>query len=384
MAALDLIGTTQEICAQELVGIHCFKHLPSQLLEMERLIDKMLTTDFEKYTSADLNRPWTEDQKVLEEDKLVCIISGLLRKKNFTFVETYKEEAIVTVKAIVKQLVIEIIASGDDEICLTGAGEEAQSLSLSDWIILLESATKTLSKLLKRVKSVHDVMEQITLASAGRPINGGLDLYDSEQFLSETDHKLMATKLKDLLNSVCNYCHERCANLVSNQSLEKTTATADQIAKLSAIVAEFSRNCEIISGSQSAALKAAVTNQGNRFAQKFHSERKSKLALLLDNERWKQADVPAEFQRIIDSISQNNFVWEKRMDAGKSPASAVLIVEGQPFVLVGSALLLVQIVSEYCRCAALLPLIALQLSRNVMDLLRTFNSRYENTFWFWF
>ena len=31
VAALDLISTTQEILAQELNGIHCFRHLPLQL-----------------------------------------------------------------------------------------------------------------------------------------------------------------------------------------------------------------------------------------------------------------------------------------------------------------------------------------------------------------
>lgn len=379
VAALDLIGTTQEICAQELIGVHCFRHLPSQLSEMERLIDKMLTTDFERYSAADLNRPWATDAaKVLDEDKLVCIVSGLLRKKNFNFVDTYKEEAIVTIKAIIKQLVIEVIAASDaaDDACLTGNGEEAQSLSLPDWIRLLESATRTLTKVLQRIKAVHDVMLQIADVSAGAAVTAGVSsLFEAEAFLSSTDHRLVLIKLKDLLQAVCHYSHERCANLISNQSMERSIATADQIAQLSSIVTEFTGICERISGTQSTVLKAAVTNQGNRFAQKFHAERKSKMALLLDNERWKQADVPAEFQKIIESIGRNDFVWEKRSDWETAPASAVLIVDGEPYALVGSALLLVQIVSEYCRCAAQVPLIAMQMSRNVVDLLRTFNSR---------
>lgn len=400
VAALDLIGTTQEICAQELVGIHCFRHLPSQLLEMERLIDKMLTTDFEKYATADLNRPWTaSEQRVQEEEKLVSIISGLLRKKNFAFVDTYKEEAVTTIKAMIKQMVIEVIAASDDEVCLTGHGEESQSnLSLADWIVLLEAATGTLSKLLTRIRAVHDVMEQINDASAGKVVNG-ISFFDSEAFLAEEDHKLVATRLKDLLQSVCNYCHDRCSKLVSAQSLERSTATAEQIQRLSEIVVDFTGLCESICGGPiTGVLKVAVTAQGVKFAQKFHGERKSKLALLLDTERWKQADVPTEFQRIIDCISQGSFAWDKDlhrigmngvnghhevpMNGGgqggerkATPASAVLIVDGEPFALVGAALLLVQICSEYCRCASQLPLIAVQLSRNVVDLLRTFNSR---------
>ncbi|XP_055680645.1 vacuolar protein sorting-associated protein 54 [Lutzomyia longipalpis] len=376
VAALDLIGTTQEIVAQELVGVHCFRHLPSQLMEMERLVDKMLTTDFEKYATADFNRPLTANEKVLDEDKLVCIISGLLRKKNFTFVGTYKEEAIVAIKAIVKQLVIEIIASADEEICLTGAGEEAQSLSLGEWIKFLETATGTLLMLLKRVKAVYSVMLQTADVSAGKVQEVTTTVMDSEVFLSLQDHKVVQQRLSDLLSGVCNYCHERCANLVSNESLERSSVTAEHIARLSAVVNDFIGGCEEICGSQSVALRVAVTNQGTRFANKFHAERKSKLALLLDSERWKQADVPGEFQRMVEHIGRREFEWTRQSDDGiSSPPSAVLLVDGEPFTLVGAALLLVQIVSEYCRCAQQLPIISAQLSRSVVDLLRTFNSR---------
>lgn len=384
VAALDLISTTQEILGQELVGIHCFRHLPSQLNEMERLIDKMLTTDFERYSTADLNRPFATGEraveKVLEEDKLICIISGLLRKRNVDFIDTYKLEAITTVRAIVKQMVIEVIASGDAEICLTGAGEEAQSLSLSEWIVLLETATGTLLKLLKRVRSVYDVMQQTADASAGK-ITDDVSFIDTEAFLCTEDYEVVKTKLANLLQSVCNYCHERCANLVSNQSLEKSSVSAEQIAKLTEIVDRFSDGCEDVCGIQSVPLKLALRAQGTRYAQKFHSERKSKMALLLDSERWKQAEVPAEFQKMAASISKGEFVWKsKSKEVNGTPVSApppqgVLLVDGQPFALVGAALLLVQIVSEYCRCASQLPVIASQLARNVIDLLRTFNSR---------
>uniref|UniRef100_A0A182K0X0 Vacuolar protein sorting-associated protein 54 n=1 Tax=Anopheles christyi TaxID=43041 RepID=A0A182K0X0_9DIPT len=387
VAALDLISTTQEILGQELTGVHCFRHLPSQLCEMELLIDKMLKTDFERYSTADLNRPFpvaASEERVLEEDKLICIISGLLRKRSLDFIDTYRDEAITTVRAIVKQLVIEVIASGDAEVCLTGAGEEAQSLSLSEWILLLESATETLLKLLRRIRTVHDVMQQTADASAGR-LTDDVSFIDTEAFLSAADYTVVQDKLANLLQSVCNYCHERCANLVSNQSLEKSTVSAEQIAQLAQIVERFTNGCQAACGVQSAPLKLALCAQGNRFAQKFHTERKSKMALLLDSERWKQAEVPAEFQTMIDCIARGEFQWSKPALNGHqhtngsvpapSPPQTVLKVEGEPFALVGAALLLVQIVSEYCRCATQLPVIAPQLGRNVVDLLRMFNSR---------
>lgn len=385
VAALDLICTTKEIVAQELIGIHCFKHLPSQLTEIELLIDKMLTTDFEKYSTADLNRPLTSDvdERVVDEDKLIAIISGLLRKKNFSFVDTYKEEAIVTIKALVKQMLIEVIASCEAEICLTGAGEEGQTLTISEWIALLETATVTLLRLVRRIKSVVDVMVHVTEASFGK-VNGHTDDFlDAEAFLSEVDYQKVAGKLKEMMHSVCNYCHERCANLISSQSLEKNTATADQLEKLADVVERFADGCERVCGLRCVPLMAALKSQGTRYAQKFHGDRKTKLALLLDSERWKQADVPAEFQKMIDAIAKGDFssAIGKRghasMENGDAPAKAshVLLVDAEPYALVGAALILVQIVSEYCRCASQLPIISIQLSRHVVDLLRIYNSR---------
>lgn len=378
VAALDLITTTQEILQKELTGIHCFRHLSSQLTEMENLIDKMLTTDFERYATADLNRPLVDiaQDKIQDEDKLICIISGMLRQKNFNFVSSYKEESITTIRAIIKQMVIEVIASSDAEVCLTGAGEEAQILSLSEWIVLLETATVTLCKLLNRIKNVYDVMLHTANLSSGQ-ITDNISFIDTEIFLSSDDYKIVETKLNDLLQSVCNYCHERCANLVSNQSLEKSTATADEIEKLSEIVEQFTEGCEKISGVQSVPLRAALKGQATRFAQKFHADHKSKLALLLDSERWKQNDVPAEFQKIVENISKGDFLWTKTDDLVQlnTAPSPVLMVKNEPYAMCGAGLLLIKIVTEYCRCANKLPVIAAQLARNVIDLLRTFNSR---------
>jgi vacuolar protein sorting-associated protein 54 len=378
VAALDLISTTQEILAQELCGIHSFRHLPHQLKELEKFIDKMLTTDFEKYSTSDLNRPLLEvDNRVLDEDKIVSIISGLLRKKNFSFIESYKNEAITTIRALIKQLVIEVIASSDAEICLTGAGEEAQSLSLQDWIILLKSATISLLKLLKRIRLIHDVMLNVADSSAGKIINEEGDvkfISDADTFLSAEDHNYIESKLKDLLISVCNYCHERCTNLVSNQNLEEYSGSLEEMEKLTQIVEEFCHGCEETIGVKSNPLMTALKNQGTRFCQKFHAERKSKLSLLLDNERWKSSEVPSEFQKIINYIEKGNFMWTK-IDDDNTTTTSMLMVGDEPFAIVGAALILVRIVSEYCQSSSHLPLLAIQMERNVIDLLRTFNSR---------
>lgn len=385
VAALDLISTTQEIVAQELIGIHCFKHLPSQLTEMERLIDKMLSTDFDKYSTIDLSRPLSMkngsilDDRVYDEDKLICIVSGLLRQRNFSFIDKYKDEAIVAMRALIKQLVIEVISTSDDERCLTGAGEVAQCLTIAEWVLLLRKATALLINLLKRIKRVLDVIQQVAEASAGQnSMDDHLEKsFEVEVFLSEIDYNKVTEKLTEVIHSICNYCHERCANLISNQSLEKNVASAEEIQSLALIVQRFSIGCEeLLPGMQRIPLMAALQTQATKFGNKFHGERKSKLSLLLDNERWRQVDIPVEYQDMINHIADGNFAWSKAdINVEHKKPTSVLYIDSEPFALINSALILVQIICEYCRCASNLPIISAQLSRHLIDLLRTYNSK---------
>lgn len=192
----------------------------------------------------------------------------------------------------------------------------------------------------------------------------------------------MEIKLRDLLTSICDYCHERLASLVSTQS-EKHTVIASQITDLSTIVESFTELCEKICGRQSPALKAAFKIQAGNYVHKFHNQRKSKLTLLLDAECWKVAKVPPEFQLLVDKLANGNVIKSlpsspaeengspKRLE---EPANA-LKVGSQDYVTVGTVLMLIKLVSEYCVCAYDLQLLAPVIGRNLAELLRTFNSR---------
>ncbi|XP_017105711.2 vacuolar protein sorting-associated protein 54 [Drosophila bipectinata] len=382
VAALDLIGTTQEILSAELLGVHCFKHLPMQLSEMEKLIDKMLTTEFERYAASDLNRPLTDalretDSVCAEEDKLVAIVMGLLRKQNFTFVQSYQQEAIATIRAIIKQLLIEVLArsDSDQEISLTGHGEQALELTLPEWIALLQRSSQALVSILERIKAVVGIMQQTADAAVGA--QDAVNLIDSEAFLSPAHHEQLRSQLQQLLQAVCHYCHERCANIVSPQSLEKSSASEQELTQLSEIVDQFGETTRSICGVASVPLQLALKVQASRYAQRFHSDRKQKLSLLLDQERWRQVDIPQEFQRIIERMAAGDYAKsEPSTYIANGGGNPVLLVEGkQPYALVSASLMLIRMLYEYGGSAHRLPLLASYHARNVVDLLRCFNSR---------
>lgn len=197
------------------------------------------------------------------------------------------------------------------------------------------------------------------------------------------EHERVLSKLKDLLISVCDYCNERLASLVSTQS-DKQNITASQVLQLSTIVENFNEQCESVCGRQSPSLKAAFKIQAGNYVLKFHSQRKNKLTLLLDAERWKIADVPPEFQILVDKLASGEPL--KSLPASpieerngnitplQKPRTS-LKLGSQEYVTIGTVLMLLRLVCEYCVCAYDLPILASVIGRNLLELLRTFNSR---------
>lgn len=373
VGALELISSTQEVLARKLAGVTSLRHLPSQLKEMSRLIDKMLSSEFERYAAADLHRPLDSEDGLLEPERLISLVAGLLRQNHFNFLEAYKQEAVTAVQTVFKQLLIEQLADEDSEQCLTGSGEVTPNLESSHWLRVLFLASEALAKLMKRVKDVHDVIKQTAKMSTRLDDSKVDDM--QEKFLTEDDLKRVELKLKELLVYICDYCHERLASLVDNQS-DKNSITAVQIGELSMIVDKFGEVCEAICGQRSATMKAAFKIQAGNYVNKFHGARKNKLVLLLDDERWKAADVPLGFQLLVDKLSCGKVLDLIPVDNNnRRSMQRCLKVDGEEFVTVGVVLILVSLVSEYCICAQDLPLLANVVYRNLVELLRTFNSR---------
>lgn len=392
VAALDLISTTQEILYQELHGIHSFRHLSSQLTEMERLVDKMLFTEFQRYATADLNRPLNGDNTVLDGDKLISIISGLLRQKHFQFVDTYKEEGITTVRALTKQRVIESLAASDCCSDQQAAALEVSGLSLSERLILLQGTIQSLTNLLYRIKSAAEVMKDtINLSTSNNSL--------IDKSLTKDEHDRVSNKLNDMLMSICDYCQEKLGNLLTPQVMDKEKylndkdgidnkdeklswlsdrATANQVCQLANMVEDFTRTCHEICGKQCTALRSAFKAQASKFIQRFHFERKSKLSSLLENERWKQAEVGQEYQILIGYIYENKkFPMElsnrdvKRIKEVKN----FILIGDEHYAVVGTALVLCQMIGEYCRIASELTVLSGTIGRQLAELLRHYNSR---------
>lgn len=223
--------------------------------------------------------------------------------------------------------------------------------------------------MIQRVVAVHNIIQNTVDASAG------LSTSEMEVFLSREQHERAKNKLSDLLVSVCDYCMERLSSLINSQA-DKQNVTISEISDLSDLVERFSRLCENVCGKPRTSLESTFKLLAGNHVNKFHTQKRRELTLLLDSERWKVAEIPPEFQTLVDRLASGKPLnsTPNSPSENNKPSNA-LTVGNQQFVTVGTVLMLVKMVVEYLAYAYDLPKLSSVIGRNLAELLRTFNSR---------
>ncbi|XP_076004056.1 vacuolar protein sorting-associated protein 54 [Genypterus blacodes] len=478
VGALELIATTKEVLQQELQGIHSFRHLGSQLCELEKLIDKMMVEDFSMYARSDLNRSLRDEPQILEKERLESLVFGLLRQRKLDFLDIYNEEMILAAKAIVTQCVAEsvlLIEDIDTEV-VTKLADQMRLMTFPQWFELLKSIFESFLLFLQRVKVTMNIIRNVVLevqdsnqknrflqetgevsgATGRENVDPGLSHLQGEAELAYLTHEglfisdalnevqqqavvagvaqgqsstvgsrnqwavgcdlasgtsesssskeqtfqaaggttnmcgedMMPTELElsqeanniqELLHTASDVSHDRCVKVLTARakdgSLERLSSA--EFVCLSQAVEGFVKDTEELCGRRSVSLRGALQSQANRFVHRFHEERKTKLGLLLDHERWKQAEVPAEFQGLVNSIAEGRITLPERKTPGPDDRKPTeyLLVHGQKYAVVGTVLLLIRIFLEYCQCVNDIPSIATDMLTRLSDLLKHFNSR---------
>ncbi|CAG5947463.1 vacuolar protein sorting-associated protein 54 isoform 2-T2 [Menidia menidia] len=463
VGALELIATTKEVLLQELQGIHSFRHLGSQLCELEKLIDKMMVEDFSMYARSDLNRSLLEEPQVMEKERLESLVFGLLRQRKLDFLDIYSNEMIIAAKAIVSQCVAATLVNIEeiDTEAVLKLADQMRLMTFPQWFELLENVFNNLILFLQRIKATLNVIRNVAvevLASTQKSqvlTNLGASSQDESQdplflqgeaelayltheglFISDAlteaqqqkrpgpdhnsvegsrsqqdqvdnevsgpdrgskedkEHSFMTcdnmnpselelncviNNIQELLYVASDVGHDRCVKVLTARakdgSLERLSSA--EFVCLSRAVEGFVRDTEELCGRRSVSLRGALQTQANRFVHRFHEERKTKLSLLLDNERWKQAEVPAEFQDLLKSMADGKIVLQNFKTSGaeeRKPAE-FLLVSGQKYAVAGTVLMLIRIILDYCQCVNDIPSIATDILTRLSDLLKHFNSR---------
>uniref|UniRef100_F6R1A2 Vacuolar protein sorting-associated protein 54 n=2 Tax=Ciona intestinalis TaxID=7719 RepID=F6R1A2_CIOIN len=210
----------------------------------------------------------------------------------------------------------------------------------------------------------------------------------SEETISSEDFEKLSKVLRSTLCWVVGFQHDRCVKILlakgKDNSLDKLKSS--EFLVLAKSVKRYTNEADALIATScgdngiNGPLGGAIQSQASRFISRFHDERKNKLSLILDNEVWKQAEVPPELslllQNLVDGkLSSSENEVTRSEDPTSSKSCELLVLDGRRFAVVGTVLMLMKMVSEYCRCCDDLPMSATDLVHRLRDLLTFFNSR---------
>uniref|UniRef100_A0A8C5HQI0 Vacuolar protein sorting-associated protein 54 n=1 Tax=Gouania willdenowi TaxID=441366 RepID=A0A8C5HQI0_GOUWI len=442
VGALELISTTKEVLQQELQGITSFRHLGSQLCELEKLIDKMMEEDFSIYVRSDFSSSLKDEPHVLEKERLESLVFGLLRQKKLDFLCIYSDEMIVAAKALVTQCVAESVVNIEeiDTEVTNKLADQMRLMTFAQWFELLKKILENFLLFLQKIKATLNVIRNVVLkvlysnqknlvldkyvaglsvqetsvdpvlqgeaelayltheglfisdalseaqqqdqssALGCKILQGCVDtpgyttteMYGVNVVPTELELNGVISNIQELLHTASDVSHDR---FLGDGHWGKSKSVL--FVGLWHVVDAFVRDTEELCGRRSVSLRGVLQSQANRFVHRFHEERKNKLSLLLDNERWKQAEVPTEFQDLVNSIVDGQITLPERKTIGPDnrKPTEYLLVNGERYAVVGTVLLLIRIFLEYCQCVNDVPSIATDMLTRLSDLLKHFNSR---------
>ncbi|XP_065562783.1 vacuolar protein sorting-associated protein 54-like [Artemia franciscana] len=394
LGALDLISTSQEVLKNELNGISSFRHLSGQLSEITHVIELLLDNDWHKFIYSDLNKPIKDEDLPLDTERLSGIAFGFLKLRKCTFVDIYRSEAVTSLQALLKQLSIEAVGdvemdSSRNEISQeVPLAEQLKKLSFASWMTFMNEVTRSIIVFFKRVKKVHDAVQKIT-AEITEPshilevdtitpdVTELENVQPSEIHLSQKERENLRDSLHDLIVTVADAAHEKCAKYLVARTklglLERLNSL--EFISLGKLVEEFVSETEKVLERKPNALRMCFQGQASRFVQRFHEERKRKMGLVLDGERWREAKVSAESQHQVSHIMNSGRLEDPPEPPPNAEHSEVILVGQESFCVVGATLYLLPLIIGYCTCASELRSAAPEVLARLVDLLKIFNSR---------
>ncbi|KAF7633228.1 hypothetical protein Mgra_00007329 [Meloidogyne graminicola] len=437
--ALECIQTAMEVLGADLRAVNCFRHLDLQLEETKKMIGKMLLEEFEQVIQKEFSWPieqkWKKKTEKCEEEEeeeemsnLYPIVYSLTRCHEFRFLAILREEITATIKNSVKQAIkSQILIYLDDETIgynPTTLSEHICKLTDEQWsstifvvincLILLCNKIKFIQQLI--IKCIEQTIfeesehknsrsnsinksKQTSGASTPSISNGycGQSLSDKTlnqpplpsgggSLLSLSCHNLSQLRAAalQLIGHSIYLCEERISKRIQarfkDNVLEKCTPL--EFHKTCEAIDKFRQNCKQLDecgGQQRSPSQAIIQQITNKFLSKFTEARQRELSSTIDAETWKPAHINANIQLMVNCFVSNGFLTtiinKEEIKNNEKCLKETLQLKEENYIIIGSSLLLVNILASYNDILNLFPNASMELIMDVVQCLKLFNSR---------
>ncbi|KAJ1921515.1 hypothetical protein H4219_000552 [Mycoemilia scoparia] len=206
-------------------------------------------------------------------------------------------------------------------------------------------------------------------------------------------HQLVFHELSNAIDAFANISQSHCTKILSYRADQNTNLGLPAFIQVFSLVWDFIQQLKTSNAKMSYGLKSLLTSQGKAFLNNFHSQKTRQLCLLIENEQWSQAEVPVDFQSMVNEITGKEIDKESLpMLASKNDEKQVaelvtekadqphqqgslLYVGDKSFPMVGCSLMLIKMIVEYIECSLFIKTITMDVVQRLIDVLKVFNSR---------
>ncbi|PKI49869.1 vacuolar protein sorting-associated protein 54, chloroplastic [Punica granatum] len=342
--ALDVIDDLQHLLdGGELKGLHCFRHLPDQVVASVDSINSILSAEFMRASLHDVGdvdviilskakaRPsigmnGAEDEVKLEEeetsnfrDRFLHIVIGLLRTAKLPSVlRIYRDMLTADMKNAIKTTVAELLpvlvakpfesdfAPGERTADGDGGGSslasKLRSLSSENFVHLLSTIFKIVRVHLMRAAEVKKAIEWIMSNLEGEYADGKTSDPNSISNVSKNFRADVLRENAEAVFAACDAAHGRWAKLLGVRALLHPRLRLQEFLSIYNITQEFISATEKIGGRLGYSIRGTLQSQAKSFVDFQHESRMTKIKAVLDQETWVEVDVPEEFQTIVYSL----------------------------------------------------------------------------------
>ncbi|KAJ2516543.1 hypothetical protein H4217_004526 [Coemansia sp. RSA 1939] len=232
--------------------------------------------------------------------------------------------------------------------------------------------------------------------------------------------------LNDTFDGFMDVAHVRCAKLLNHRSEQNARLSLSGFYSLHASTWAFVVQYERLGNKMCFGLRGTLATQAKAFLANFHNEKSRQIQILIENEQWVQAEVPIDFQNLVNQVVSAAAHLPPDMESDQQTPGSDMPLESNPLALgslsttdaavprtldtqtlalarqdsdaasvrsadtagvglmhigseafhvVGCSLVLVKSVVEYLQCAVSMPVLATDVLQRLVDMLKTFNSR---------
>ncbi|KAJ3100087.1 hypothetical protein HDU96_010471 [Phlyctochytrium bullatum] len=123
----------------------------------------------------------------------------------------------------------------------------------------------------------------------------------------------------DVLLAISDVANNKCSKLISVRSEQNKQLNSNHFYRFYMASIDFINGSESICGRLCFGLKGSLMSQAKSFLVYFHEERSRQLAVLVENDQWSKAEIPSDFQDIVENIIKNaSSPEESKKDASNS------------------------------------------------------------------